>query len=93
MDATWQEIILEDGLAQESVALLRTIPMETFCCRHLVSRLVHRLNDGRTKGLSDVTNAEGDDIRLRVHHLEGIHLLGDVGEQVVVLKIQEMYVY
>ena len=61
--------------------------MEPFGCSHLVRSLVHGLDDCRTKGLGHVADAEGDDVSLGMHHLEGIHFLGDVSEQIVVLKI------
>ena len=85
MDATWQEIVLKDRLTEEGVTLFWTIAVEPFACSHLVGGSVHCLDDSRCQRLCDVADAEGDDICLGVHHLESIHLLGDVGEQVVVL--------
>ena len=54
---------------------------------------MHRLDNGRTERLSDITDTERDDVGLGVRHLEGIDLLGNVSEQVVVLQVQKMYVY
>ena len=93
VDATRQEVVLRDGLAQEVVALLRAVAMKSAGSGHLVDGLVHGLSDSRAQGLGDVANAERDDIRLGVHHLKGIHLLGDVGEQIVRLEVQEVDVY
>ena len=93
MDATWQEVVLQDSLAQEVVALLRTIATETFGGGHLVDSLVHGLCNGGTQGLSNVADAETDDVGTRVHHLESVDLLGDVGKQIVLLQVQKMNVY
>jgi hypothetical protein len=54
---------------------------------------MHSLDNGRTEWLGDITDAQGNHISLGVHHLEGIDFLGNVGEQVVVLQVQEMNVY
>ena len=85
MDATRQEVVLEDGLTQEGVALFRTVAVEPFGSSHLGRCLMHGLDDSRTKRLGHVADAEGDDVCLGMHHLEGIHLFGDVSEQIVVL--------
>lgn len=71
----------------------RTIASEAVGSGHLVNSLVHGLDDSGTKGLSDIAYSEADDIGLGMHHTKGIHLLGDVGEQVVVLEVQEMDIY
>ena len=93
MDATRQEVVLQDGLAQEIVTLLRTVATESLSGRHLVDSLVHGLSDGRTQWLGDIADAEADNVGTRVHHLEGIDLLGNVSEQVIVLEVQEVDVY
>ena len=91
--ATWQEIVLEDGFTEEVVTLFRTIPAKAFAGAHLVGSLVHGLDDGWCQWLGDVADTQGDNVGLGVHHLEGIDLFGNVGEQVVVLQVQEMNVY
>ena len=93
MNATCQKIVLEDGLAQEIIALLRTVAAEPFDATHLVGRLMHCLDNGRCQRLRHVAYAEGYHVGLGMHHLKGVHLLGNVGEQVVVLEVQEMNVY
>ena len=85
VDATGQEVVLQDGLAQEVVALLRTVATESLGGGHLVDSLVHGLDDGRTQRLCHIADAQGNDISLGMHHLEGIHLLSNVGKQIVVL--------
>ena len=86
-------IVLEDGFTEEVVALLRTIAAKALDGAHLVGSLVHGLDDGWCQGLGDVTDTQGDHIGLGVHHLEGIDLFGNVGEQVVVLQVQKVNVY
>ena len=93
MDATWQEVVLQNRLTQEVIALFRTVATESLCGGHLIDSLVHGLCNGRAQWLCDVADAEADDISTRVHHLESVDLLGDVSKQVVVLEVQEMDVY
>ena len=85
MNATRQEVVLQDSFAQEVVTLFRTVATESFGGSHLVDSLVHGLGDGRTQRLGDVANAETDDVGTWVHHLKGVDLLGDVSKQVVLL--------
>ena len=92
-DTTGGKIVLQNSFAQEVVALLGTVTTETVGSSHLVDGLVHSLNDSRTEWLGDITNTQRDDIGLGVHHLEGIDLLGNIGEQVVVLEIQKVDIY
>ena len=87
------KVVLHDSFTQEFVSLLGSITSESVSCCHLVDGLMHRLDDGRTERLCDITDTERDDVGLGVHHLEGIDLLGNVSEQVVVLQVQKMYVY
>ncbi len=93
VDATRQEVVLDNGLAEKVITLFRAIATETGCSSHLVGSSVHRLDNGRTERLGDIANTQRDDISLRMHHFEGIHLLGDISEQIVVLEVEEMYVY
>ena len=46
VDAARQEVVLQNGLTQEVVALLRAIASESLGCSHLVGCLVHRLDNG-----------------------------------------------
>ena len=89
-DTSGAEVVFRDGLTQEIVALLWSIAMNPLCSRHFVGGLVHRLDDGRCQRLRHIANTQGDDVSLGVHHSEGIDLLGDVGEQIVVLQVQEV---
>jgi len=93
VDAARQEVVLQDGFAQKIVALLRTVAAEALGGGHLVNSLVHGFDDGGTERLGDVADAEGDDVSLGVHHLEGVDLLGDVGKQIIVLEVQKVNVY
>ena len=93
VDAAGQEVVFQDGLTQEVVALLGTVATEALGCGHLIDSFVHGLGDCGTQGLGDIADAEADDIGTRVHHLEGIDLLGNVGEQVVLLQVQEVDIY
>ena len=72
---------------------IRAITTEALGGSHLVNSLVHGLGDGRTQRLGNVADAEADDVGTWVHHLKGIDLLGDVGEQVVLLEVQKVDVY
>ena len=92
-DATRLEVVLQDGLAQEVVALLGSVATEAVGGGHLVNGTVHGLDDGGAERLGDVADAERDDVGLGVHHTEGVDLLGDVGEEVVLLEVQEVDVY
>ena len=93
MHTTRQEVVLQDCLAQEVVALFGTIASETLGGAHLVGSLMHSLDDSWCERACDITYTEADDIGLGVHYLEGVHLLCDISEQVVLLKVQEVDVY
>ena len=93
MDAAWQEVVLDNRLAQEVVASLRTVASEGGLHCHLFHRFVHGLDNGRTERLGHVANAQTDDSLLGVRYLVGVHLLGDVGKEIIAGKLQEMFVY
>ena len=93
MDATWQEVVLDNRLAQEVVASLRTVASEGSLHCHLFHCFVHGLDNGRTERLGHVANAQTDDSLLGVRYLVGVHLLGDVGKEIIAGKLQEMFVY
>ena len=92
MNATWQKVVLDDSLAEEVVASFRTIASERSLLSHLVYSLVHRLDDGRAERLGYVTDAQTDYTLLWMCNLVGVHLLCDVGKQVVVGQLQEMFI-
>ena len=92
MNATWQKVVLDDSLSEEVVASLRTIASERSLLSHLVYSLVHRLDDGRAERLGYVTDAQTDYTLLWMCNLVGVHLLCDVGKQVVVGQLQEMFI-
>ncbi len=87
VDATRPEVVLQDSFAQEVVSLFRTVATKSLGRSHLVDSLMHGLRHGRTQRLGDVANAKTDDVGTWVHHLESVDLLGDIGEQVVVLEV------
>ena len=93
MNTTWQEVVLQDRLAQEVVALLRAIAPETLLGGHLVGGLVDGLDDGGSQRLCHVADTQTNHVGLRVGGLEGIHLFGDICKQVIVRQFQEMVVY
>ena len=92
VDATRQEVVLDDSLAKKVVATLRTIATEGSLYCHLIHCLVHRLDDGRAERLGYVADAQTDYSLLRVGNLVGLHLLCDVGKQVIVGQLQEMFI-
>ena len=92
MDAPWQEVVFHDGLAQPEVALFRAVAVETLFRSHIVNGFVHSLDDGRSQRLRHVADAEADDRGFRVGSLVGIHLLGDVREEIVLREFLEMFV-
>ena len=92
MNATGQEVVLDDSLAEEVVASLRTVASEGSLHSHLVYSLVHCLDDGRAERLGYVTDAQTDYTLLWMCNLVGVHLLCDVGKQVVVGQLQEMFI-
>ena len=57
-DATGSKVVLQDGFAQEFVALFGSVAPETVSSSHLVNSLVHGFNDSRAKGLGNVSYAE-----------------------------------
>ena len=56
--ATGSKVVLQDGFAQEFVALFGSVAPETVSSSHLVNSLVHGFNDSRAKGLGNVSYAE-----------------------------------
>ena len=92
-DAPRLEVVFEDGFNEEVVTLFRSVSAEGPCVGHVVDGPVHGFDAGRRQWLCDVADAQGDDLLPRVGHLEGIHPLGDVGEQVVPREFQEVFVY
>ena len=58
MYASRQEVILQDGLAQKVIALLRAITAETLDSTHLVGSLMHGLHHGRCQRLRHVANTQ-----------------------------------
>ena len=86
MNAARQEVVLDDSLTEEVVASLRTVASEGSLNCHLIHCLVHRLDDGRTERLGYVADAQTDYSLLRVGNLVGLHLLCDVGKQIVVCQ-------
>ena len=92
MNATGQEVVLDDSLAEEVVTALRTIATEGSLYGHLIHSLVHRLDDGRAERLGYITDAQTDYTLLWMCNLVGCYLLCDVGEQVIACQLQEMFI-
>ena len=97
MDAAGQKIVLEDGITQEIIALLRTIAAKALTgsllgC-HLVCSLMDGFNNSGSQGLCHIAYTQRYDVTLRMRSLKGIDLFGDISEQVVVRQLQEMIVY
>ena len=66
MYATWEEVVLDDGLTQEVIASLRAISVECCLVSHLVDCLVHGLDDRGAEWAGDITDAKADDAFFRV---------------------------
>ena len=86
------EVVLDYRLAQKVVAVLRPVTVERVCRSHLVYCFVHCLHHGGAQRLRHVAYAQTDDAHLRMRHLEGVHLLGYVCEQIAVREFQEMFI-
>ena len=87
MYAPREIVVLQNGLTQEVVAMLRTVAAKGLLVRHLVDGLVHGLNHRRAKRLCHIADAKADDALFGMRHLESVHLLGNVGEQVIVRQL------
>ena len=92
LDASWCEIVFDDGLAQELIAVLRTVAAERLGAAHLVHGAVQCFDDGGCQGSSDVTDAHADDGGFGVCLLIGCDFLGDVRKKIVLLEFQEVFV-
>lgn len=93
VDAAWGEVVLQDGLDEEVVALFGAVAAEGLRVCHLVHSLVHGFDAGGWQGAGDVADAQADDVLFGMGDLERVHLLGDVGEEVAAGQLQEMFVY
>ena len=58
MDTTWQEIVLQDSIAQEIVALLRSVATEPLTGGHFVGSLVDSLDNGWCQWLRYIAYAQ-----------------------------------
>ena len=72
-----------DGLAQEIVALLRTVAAKGGPTGHLIDGTVERFNNGGAERLCHITDAERDDIGLWILLPERFNLFGNLGKQIV----------
>ena len=93
MDAAWQEVVLQDSITQEIVALLWAISTKSLLRCHLVGSLMDGFNNGGSQGLCHIANAQRDDVNFGMHGLKGVNFFGDISEQVVVRQLQEVIVY
>ena len=64
MNAASHEVVLDDSVAQELIALLRTVASEGVLACHLIYSLVHGLDDCGAEGLGDVSYSKTDDVGL-----------------------------
>ena len=76
-------VTVDDGLAQEIVALFRTVAAEGFCFAHFVDGFMHGVDDGRGEGTRDVADAEADDIGIRVCFGVSVNFLGNRCKEIV----------
>ena len=81
-DAERMEIALDDGGAQEIVALLRAIAVEGLGLGHVLDGGVHRLDDCRGQRARDVADAHLDELRLGMRLGVRGGTAGDLGEQI-----------
>ena len=93
MYSAWQEIVLQDSITQEIVALLWSVSTETLSGSHLVGGLVDSLDNGRCQWLRYIAYAQRNNIYFWVHGLKGVYLFCNVGEQIIVRQLQEVVVY
>ena len=87
------EIVLDDGLAQESVALFRAIAMEGFHLHHFIDRLPHAFGHMRTKRVGHIVYTQVDKAVRRMNHLELFYLPTDVRKHIVLRKFQKIFVH
>ena len=92
MNASRQEVVLQNSLAQKVVTLFWAIATESLNGRHLVSGTMQCLYHCWTERLRDITNAETDEICLPACRAKHIHSLRNVGKQVVPWQFQKMFV-
>ena len=86
-------IVLYYCFAQEVVASLWTIAAEcSFRC-HFVNGFVHSVYHRWTQWSGYVTDAKAYHLLVWFGNLVGIHLFGNICEQIVVREFQEMFVY
>ena len=56
--------------------------MESGRISHLIHRLVHGLNDGRSDGLGHIADTQTDNVRVRMGLRESADLLRNVAEKI-----------
>ena len=93
MDATRQEIVLQDSITQEIVALFGSVAPESLTSGHLVGSLMDGLDNSRCQWLRNIAYTQRNNIHFGMHRLKGVYLFCNVGEQIVVRQFQEVVVY
>ena len=88
-----EEVVFSDCLSEEGISLFRPITSKCIGGSQVIGCAVHSLYYGRSQRLRHIAYSERYDLSFGVCHFESIYLLGDVGKQVVVLQVEEMYVY
>ena len=84
LDAAGLEIVLDDGIDEEVIALFGTISPKGCSVGTFIHGTVHGLNGGRGQGTSHIADAQTDDVRFGMLGFVGIHLLGYLRKEVAV---------
>ena len=74
--------MLDDGLAQEIIALFGAVAMEGLHMGEVVNGGVHGLDNGRRERTRHVTDAHFDELDVRMGRGEVGRTMGDVTEEV-----------
>ena len=91
-DAEVGELVVDDCLAEELVALLGPVAFEGLATGHFLNAIVHRLNHGGGQRLGYIADATADDAGGLVRIFSGInpHPAGDFREQVTGFELEEI---
>ena len=82
VDAAGFVVVLDDGLAQEVIALLGAVAVEGLGAREVVNGGVHGSDDRRGQRAGHVSDAHLDELGIWVLLLVGSGLVGDIREEV-----------
>lgn len=93
VDAPCFIVTVDDGLAEEVIALFRTVAAEGFGFAHFVDGFMHGVDDGRCQGTGDVADAETDDIRFRMCFGVSFYFLCNRRKEVISGEFQVVFIY